>query len=63
MSAAASVRSVLQRLGAEALVRLEHKLVTYGKSNVLELLQASMGSAPVLCADRDQRQCCMCHTE
>jgi adiponectin receptor len=28
------------RLGAEALVRLEHKLVAYGKSNVLELLQA-----------------------
>lgn len=48
MRAAASCPSVVQRLGAEALVRLEHKLVTYGKSNVLELLQASMGSAPVL---------------
>lgn len=29
----------LQRLGAEALVRLEHQLVSSGKSSVLELLQ------------------------
>lgn len=28
-----------QRLGAEALTRLERQLVAYGKSNVLELVQ------------------------
>jgi hypothetical protein len=29
----------LQRLGGEALSRLERQLTTYGKANVLELLQ------------------------
>lgn len=55
----------LQRLGAEALVRLEHKLVEYGKGNVLELLQ--VGAAVLLgqdsaarCLDRCRRCCCRC---
>jgi hypothetical protein len=31
--------SVVQRLGAESLARLEQRLVEYGKSNVLELFE------------------------
>lgn len=36
---------LLQRLGADALAHLEHKLVTYGKSNLLELVQVGGAGA------------------